>query len=291
MVGVDPDVEVIVPIDTLDTYPTIPFTFKARNIFGIPITVSGTPVKWDGDSNILYWNSPRPGSVSAELGVGEEKYFLHDRMRRRINYPIANEDVNSIMLRVAYSASPGGVPVPRTINYDNTKFRFTFIDFDDGSYVLVDLDTFEVDLEGWAKVDEVGATVLDRSTVQHRNGTHSMRHSGIDNTDVAYLTKNFVIGAVSRAFIRVPVFFEVVDDEKVILELITDAGDVSKKRTVNYAMTGEPISTGSIITGTWLYLGTEIPVDGTYEVRLRATCESGAALEIFYDDIKVVTKA
>jgi len=32
-------------------------------------------------------------------------------------------------------------------------------------------------------------------------------------------------------------------------------------------------------------------VDGTYEVRLRATCESGTALEIFYDDIKVITKA
>ena len=117
-----------------------------------------------------------------------------------------------------------------------------------------------------------------------------MRHSAIDNADVGYLTKSFVIGAVSKAYILVPTYFEVEDDEEVILEIITDAGDVTKKRTNYYCMTGRP-SGGTIITKEFLYLAAELPVNGTYEVRLRATCESGAALEIFYDDIKVITKA
>jgi len=286
MVWLEPDVEIVVPIETLDAYANIPFTFKAKNVFNVPIDVYAQSLS-EGAGSPSGWNAPKHKHFGS-LGVGAENYFLYD-FSQRSSLP-ATDTVEYLLFRIRYLGSPGGVPQPREISKDDVRYTNTYIDFDDGSYVLVDEDTFETDLDGWAKVDEVGATVLDRSQVQRRNGSWSMRHSAIDNTDVAYLTKSFVIGAVSKAYIRVPVFFEVTDQEKVTFEIITDAGDVVKKRTQGHAIAASPVE-GSKITGMWLYLGAELPVDGTYEVRLRATCESGAALEIFYDDIKVITKA
>lgn len=287
MVWVEPDVEIVVPIESLETYPIIPFTFKAENVFNVPIDVYAQLLTEGGGANPTGWNFPKQKHFGS-LGVGAENYFLYD-FGQRSSLP-DTDTLEYLLFRIRYLASPGGLPIPREINKDDVRYTNTYIDFDSVTYALVDLDTFEADLEDWTKVDEVGATVLDRSQVQRRNGLWSMRHSAIDNADVAYLTKDFVIGAVSKAYIRVPVFFEVTDQEKVIFEIITDAGDVVKKRTQGHAIAAAPVE-GSKITGMWLYLGAEIPVDGTYEVRLRATCESGAALEIFYDDIKVVTKA
>jgi len=275
-------VEIVVPMESLDAYMYVPFTFKAKNVFNVPISV------YADFSDLSGWNAPKELYLG-ELAVGATRYFLYDIPIRKGKPATDTEESGSLTIR--FYASPGGVPQPREINKESISYKFTYIDFDSGTYALVDEDTFEVDLEGWAKVDEgAAATTLDRSQTQRRNGLWSMRHSAIDNGETAYLKKSFTIGAVSKAFIRVPVFFEVEGTEKVVLELITDAGAVSKKRTVEYAMSGLPYG-GSLITGMWLYLGAEIPVDGTYEVRLRATCESGAALEIFYDDIKVVTKA
>jgi len=287
MVWVEPEVEMVVPIEWLDVFGNIPFTFKAENVFNIPIDVYAQLLTEAGAVLVVGWNQPLAKYFGA-FGVGVENYFLYD-FSQRSSIP-DTDTVEYLLFRIRYLASPGGVPVTRAINKDDVRYTITYIDFDSVTYVLVDLDTFEADLEDWTLVDEVGATVLDRSQVQRRNGLWSMRHSAIDNADVAYLTKDFVIGAVSKAYIRVPVFFEVTDQEKVIFEIITDAGDVVKKRTQQHAIAASPVE-GSKITGMWLYLGAEIPVDGTYEVRLRATCESGAALEIFYDDIKVVTKA
>jgi len=287
MVWLNPDVEMVIPIESLDAYANIPFTFKAENVFNVPIDIYSRLFKEDGIYPPTGWNSQTEKNFGS-LGVGAENYFLYD-FSQKTSLPVT-DFVEYLLFRIRYEASPGGLPIPREINKDDIRYTNTYIDFDSVTYALVDLDTFEADLEDWTLVDEVGATVLDRSQVQRRNGLWSMRHSAIDNTDVAYLTKDFVIGAVSKAYIRVPVFFEVTDQEKVIFEIITDAGDVVKKRTQGHAIAAAPVE-GSKITGMWLYLGAEIPVDGTYEVRLRATCESGAALEIFYDDIKVVTKA
>jgi len=282
MVGADPDTEIVIPMDCLDDLLLqIQFTFKALNIIAVPINVSADLTDLTG------WNKPR-GVGFGQIGVGDEKYCLYD-VAQRTSKP-ATDTVENPRLTISYSAALGGVPATRGVNNELIWYKLTWIDFDSVTYALVDLDTFEADLEDWTKVDEVGATVLDRSQLQVRNGAWAMRHSAIDNADVAYLTKSFVIGAVSKAYIRVPVFFEVTDQEKVIFEIITDAADVVNKRTQQHAIAASPAG-DSKITGMWLYLGAEIPVDGTYEVRLRATCESGAALEIFYDDIKVVTKA
>jgi len=287
MVGVEPDVEVVVPIecvkDTIKSF--VPFTFKAKNVFDHTIDVYAQ-LQNPGDT---WYNYASIKEIwLGQLAVGADGYFLYDPVTKK-TLP-ATETEETLTLRITYKASPGGVPQPREINHEDIKYKLTWLDFDNASYTVVDTDTFETDLEGWTKVDESGTTTLDRSSKHVRNGSYAMRHSDIDNTDVAYLTKSFTIGAVSKAFIRVPVFFEVEGTEKVVLELITDAGAASKKRTVEYAITGSPYG-GSLIAGQWLYLGAELPVDGTYEVRLRATCESGAGLEIFYDDIKVITKA
>jgi len=284
---VEPDVKIVVPIESIDSAANIPFTFKAKNIFDVAISVYAQLLKSAGAANPTGWNNPQQVSFG-ELAIGAEKYFLYDRSKRT-SLP-ATDTEESVMFRIRYFGSPGGLPQPREINKEDLHYKLTYINFDDGSYTVVDTDTFEADLEGWTKIDEVGTTTLDRSTTQHRNGTTAMRHSGIDNTDVAYLSKSFTIGAVSKAYIRVPAFFELTTQEKVTLELITDAGAVSKKRTTGYAIAASPAG-GSRITGQWLYLAAEMPVNGTYEVRLRATCESGTGLEIFYDDIKVITKA
>ena len=267
MAWTQPDVEIVVPIESLDANPPIPFTFKAENVFNVPIEVYAQLLRDTGTANPTGWSPPLEKDFGS-LGVGAENYFLYD-VTRRTSLP-ATDFVEYVLFRIRYEASPGGLPVPREINKDDIRYTNTYIDFDSVTYVLVDLDTFEADLEDWTLVDEVGATVLDRSQVQRRNGLWSMRHSAIDNADVAYLTKDFVIGAVSKAYIRVPVFFEVTDQEKVTFEIITDAGDVVKKRTQGHAIAASPVE-GSKITGMWLYLGAEIPVDGTYEVRLRAT--------------------
>jgi len=285
---VEPDVEIVVPIESIDDRANIPFTFKAKNVFDVAINVYAQLLSSAGAANPTGWNAPKEASFG-ELAIGAEKYYLYD-IPKRDSLP-ATDTVETLMFRIRYLGSPGGLPQPREINHENLHYKLTYIDFDDAvTYAVVDTDTFEADLEGWTKTDEVGATTLDRSTTQHRNGTTSMRHSGIDNTDVAYLSKSFTIGAVSKAYIRIPAFFELTAQEKVTLELITDAGAVSKKRTTGYAIAASPVE-GSRITGQWLYLAAEMPVSGTYEVRLRATCESGTGLEIFYDDIKVITKA
>lgn len=284
------NIDLVVALEQLPTAMEIPFTFKAKNHLGYSVDVyARMENKADWRTNQAFTTMISEGAKLGILGAAAEKYFLVDWINRE-EKP-ATDTVEELELRVQYYGDPGtGVPRPRIINTDQIIDNITFIDFSSGTYAVVDTDTFEADLEGWTKTDEVGASTIDRSQTHVRNGAWAMRHSALDNGDVGYLTKSFAIGAVSKAYILVPTYFELVDDEEIILEIITDAGGVTKKRTNYYCITGRP-SGGTIITKEFLYLAAELPVDDTYEVRLRATCESGAGLELFYDDIKVITKA
>lgn len=272
-VKVDP--EMVVAMEDLADLMPIRFAFKATNLDVITIYVQSDlftpPAGWAGAAE-------NHGS----LAVGVDDYFLNDNCTRT---KPANLTEETVTLRIRYYSDAGYSVLIKTETVDIT---ITYIDFNDAGWTVVDTDTFEVDLESWAKTDVVGATTLARSTAKSRSGVASMRHIDWQTGDVAYASKNFTIGNVTRAFIRV--WFQVVFGEassEAVLELITDAGGASE-RTATVAMDKTPLG-GASIDSVWLCVGLKLPVNGIKAVRLKASCEQSTAMtQIFYDDIKVV---
>jgi len=275
--------DVVVPMESLPDPMSINFLYKATNVSGAPVYVSAQLI------------TPPAGWVDyaerqcGELGVGVDDYFLFATPTR--TKPATNT-TEVVTLRVTYYSDAG---YSVELNHEDIAYTYTYVDFDDVSYTVVDEDTFEIDLEGWEKVDEVGSSTLTRDTTKVRTGIASMKQDGFTAGEVSYATKSFTIGAVTRAFIRIWVDFEMrkstatpYNDCELITQLITDAGDVVEERILPLAM-NTSAQCGSEICEQWLCVAAKLPVDGTYEVRLRTLIELiGTFYGIHYDDIKVV---
>jgi len=218
------------------------------------------------------------------LGVGSEDYFLFSTPTR--TKPVTNTTEN-VTLRVTYYTDA----YITEINHDDITYTFTYVDFDDAGYNVVDEDTFEVNLEGWSASPQAmftGSPLLVRSTVRSRTGVASMLLYSInDKGEIGYAKKSFTIGAVTRAFIRIWMWFDMDSSEELIFEIITDPYNVSQKRVLPIGMDASP-KCGSEICKQWICVAAKLPVNGTYEVRLRQRTEYASPAGINFDDIKVV---
>jgi len=268
--------DVVIPMEGLAAPMPIQFPFKAVNRTAATVYVGvqlvTPPAGWANYAE----------QQCGTLLVGIEDYFLFSTPTR--TKPATNTTEN-VTLRVTYYSDA----YITEINHDDIVYTFTYVDFDDVGYNVVDEDTFEVDLEGWTKVDEatgVSVSSLTRSTTLSRTGVASMRHSGLSARYFTYATKSFTIANLTRAFIRVWVYFDMATNDELVLEIITDALNVSQRRVLPISMDAVP-KCGSEICKQWICFAAKLPVNGTYEVRLRGRGEYGA-MYIYYDDIKVV---
>jgi len=272
--------DVVVPMEDLPDPMSINFLFKATNVSGATVYVGvellTPPAGWANYAEVH----------CGSLGVGIDDYFLFNQPTR--TKPVTGT-TEAVTLRVTYYSDSG---YSVEINHEDIAYTYTYVDFSDlVTYNVVDDDTFEADLEGWTKTDEVGATTLERDTGKAKSGVASMKHSGFADGEVGYAKKSFVISNVGSAFIRIWLNFHAYsDDHEWIIELITDAGELVTKRTLPIAMDGTP-KCGSEICDQWVCVGAKIPVNGSYEVRLRALDEVGTSDYINYDDIRVIETA
>ena len=169
----------------------------------------------------------------------------------------------------------------------------TYVDFDDAGFTVVDDDIFEVDLEGWMQTIEAGSGMsFFRSTVKSRTGVASAQHgqglASLESGDVVYTKKSFTIGAITRAFFRVWMLIEADSTTEVIVEVITDAGEVSQKMTLAIPFDWNPKG-GTKVCDQWVVAVLKVPVNGTFEVRLRLEVESmNLNQAVNWDDIRVV---
>ena len=266
--------DVVIPMEGLAAPMPIQFPFKAVNRTAATVYVGvqliTPPAGWANYAE----------QQCGTLLVTIEDYFLFSTATR--TKPATNTTEN-VTLRVTYYSDA----YLTEINHDDITYTFTYVDFDDVGYNVVDLDTFEVDLEGWEKVEETGSTDLARRTTHSRTGVASMKQYSVGTREFAYATKSFTIANLTRAFVRIWVYFDQDATEEQVLELIIDALNVSQKRVLPISMDYLP-KCGSEICRQWICFAAKLPVNGTYEVRLRARGELGTPLGTYFDDIKVV---
>ena len=271
-------VEMVIPMENLADPMDIRFTFKVTNLDDITLYVKSElitpPAGWNGSAE-----------EHGALAAGIDDYFLNDNYTR--DKPATDTEEN-VTIRITYYSDSG---YSSALGYEDVTYTITYIDFTDGGYVIVDDDGFETDLESWSLTTEVGigATLL-RSTVVSRTGVASMKLEGVGSEEISYAKKDYTIGAVTSAYIRIWVDFQRYITEGV-LEIITDAVEVSEKRTLQIAMDESPLG-GTELMSQWLCIGLKLPVNDTYQVRLRFIGESAADNNrIYFDDIRVITKA
>lgn len=267
-------IEMVVPMENLADPLPIDFTFKCTNTDDIIIYVKcelvTPPAGWNGVAQQL-----------GSLGVGVDDYFLCDNYTR--DRP-ANLTEETLDFKISYYSDVGYSVL---ITSETLEYEITYVDFNDAGFNVVDDDTFEVDMEGWSKTDETGATGLARSTSISRTGVAGLMYYDLHSNDVTYAKKSFTIGDVTRAFIRIWHYHDGEGADEWILEIITDAGEIVQKRTLSLAMDAAPVG-GAEIMKQWICSGLKLPVNGTYEVRLRLLIESGIAEMVIFDDIRVV---
>jgi len=270
--------DVVVPMESLPDPMSINFLYKATNVSGVPVYVSAQlvtpPAGWADCAE----------RQCGQLAVGVDDYFLFATPTRT---KPATGTTEVVTLRVTYYSDAG---YSVELNHEDIAYTYTYVDFTDaGTYNVVDDDTFETDLEGWTKVDEVGSTTLTRDTAKARTGVASMKHYSFGDGEISYAKKSFTISNIGSAFIRIWLILLLTDlTYEYIIELITDAGESVTKRTLPIAMDGTP-KCASEITEQWLCVAAKIPTNGTYEVRLRVLCEDGYTSDtINYDDIRVI---
>ena len=264
-------VEMVVPMESLADPMPIRFTFKATNITDIAIYVKSeiisAPAGWAGSAE-------QHGS----LGVGIDDYFLNDNNTKT---KPATDTEQTITFRVTYYSDAG---YSSELNHEDITYVITFVDFDDVGYTVLDDDGFELDLENWSLVNELGSSTLVRITGMSRSGVACMAHNGTADGEIAYAKKDFVVPAATRAYIRIWLY--IYGNSELILEIITDSEGVSQKRTLPIAFDYAPKG-GSELGSQWICIGLKMPTNGTYRTRLRNICESVEEV-IRYDDIRVV---
>ena len=272
-------VEMVIPMEDLDDPMPIRFTFKVTNIDDITIYVkseiTGAPANWNIGADEQH----------GALGVGVDNYFLNDNNTRDKPADGASDTIN---LRITYY-SDAGYTVPLT--FEDITYDITYVDFTDVRYAVVDDDTFEVGVEGWAWTDEVDLGSATRSTVQSRTGVASLLLK-TNPSGVGYAAKDFTIsgGGVAEAYIRIWLWINVVTEQELIIEIITDSGDVSNIRTLPIAMDSAPQG-GAEMFQQWIVIGAELPVNAVYTVKVRLRGELGAGIVdqyVYLDDIRVV---
>lgn len=252
----------------------IRFTFKVTNIDDIPIYVKSELV------------SPPAGWTETDeqhgvLAVGADDYYLNDNCTRT---KPATDTEETVTLRITYYSDSG---YSSELGHEDVSYTITYVDFTDGSYAVVDDDTFETGLEGWTKTDVVDTSDFARVTTYSRSGVASMMHNPLTASAVSYLKKSFTTTNVTRAYIRIWMYFAAqTAPTECVVKIITDAGDVSSIRTLPLANDSSP-GGGSEIYEQWIVIGAKLPVNGTYEVQLYFLGEAGDAV-LFYDDIRVV---
>ncbi len=273
-------VEMVIPMEDLNDPMPIRFTFKVSNLDDAAIWVksgiTGAPAGWNLGADEQH----------GTLGIGIDDYFLNDNNTR--DKP-ADGSSDSITLRITYYSDAG---YSSAISFEEITYDITYVDFTDVRYAVVDDDTFETGVEGWALTNTIGTTTMARSVALSRTGVASLKHGALTLATVSYLSKSFTIsgGGVAEAYIRFWINFFSSSTPEVILEIITDAGEVSNIRTLPIAMDYAPKG-GTEMISQWLCIGAELPVNGTFQVRLRAKVEVSFAEVppgIFYDDIRVV---
>lgn len=266
--------EIVVPMEDLNDPMDIPFVFKATNIDDVPVWVrsdlSVAPAGWAGAAE-----------DHGQLVVGADDYFVNDNYTRTKPAHLTAENVT---LRVRYYSDAGYLVLLRT---ETEVFAFDYVDFNDVGLTIVDDDDFEAGVEGWTKTDEVGATTLARVTDEARSGVASLCQYELDLGDVTYASKNFTIGAVTHAFIRVWLYIRFAGtNDRGIFELWTDAAGGSER--IAYMPFDQTPLGGAEFNEQWVVVGLRLPVNGTYAVRLRVKVQSGSHEAIFYDDIRAV---
>ena len=268
-------VEMVVCMESLADPMPIDFAFKVTNTDDIPLYVRSAlispPAGWTGSAE-----------DHGALAVGIDEYFLNDNYTKTKPANLTQETLN---FRISYYSDAGYTIL---VSSEDISYVVDFVDFDDVSFTVVDDDGFEVDLEGWTLTIESGTGMsLNRSTTRSRTGIASMMAQQLDAGDVLYAGKSFVIGAVTRAFIRVWMWMDFTTTEEIIIEIITDAGEVTQKRVLAIPFDANPYG-GTEVCQQWVVAGLKLPVNGTYEVRLRLRCEYLALDRLYFDDIRVV---
>ena len=276
--------EIVIPMEGLPADMPIDFTFKAVNV-GADTIYIGAELVDPGAA----WSNYDEMDMGA-LGAGQDDYYIFDSPTRTKPATGTTETIN---LRVNfYSDFVGGT----IINQDVIPFNLTFIDFNDAGYTVLEDNDFEIDTEGWEVVNESGSSSFGRTTSKSRTGIASIYHRLNSSTYRGYIHKSYDIPATAtKAYIRVWLQFTRSCSPEFIYEFITDAGEVVKKRVISNAIDYNP-NGGSEIFDQWMVLAAELPVNGTYDVRLRFRCESDCyhydhgdrRLYVYYDDIRVI---
>ena len=270
--------DVVVPMEDLPDPMSINFLYKATNVSGASVYVSAQlitpPAGWADYAE----------RQCGELIVGEDDYFIFATPTRT---KPATGTTEVVTLRVTYYSDAG---YSVELNHEDIAYTYTYVDFTDlVTYNVVDDDTFEVDLEDWTKVSELDLIYLTRSTTIARTGVASMKLNVPDDA-LGYATKSFIISNITAAFIRIWLNYATYGTlQESILEIITDAGEVVTKRTLPIAMDIAP-KCGSEIIDQWLCVAAKLPVNGTYEVRLRVLPEY-RDVNYYFDDIRVIETA
>ena len=167
------------PYDTF--FPVLIHNGHTARIY-VGAVLSSPPAGWtDSEDQLGYVN------------VGYSAFFEKDNATRAVMGVPTNETVT---LRCNYYSDAGYSVL---IGYDDLAITIYWESVTAGT--IDDTDDFELTLEGWAKTDEVGSTSVLRSSTRVYSGIFSMEHRGIDDGDVAYLSKTVVIGAGTRAYV------------------------------------------------------------------------------------------
>ena len=108
----------------------------------------------------------------------------------------------------------------------------------------------------------------------------------VNSGDVCYMGKGFTIGAVTRVFMRVWMWIGNASSDETIIEMWTDAGGGSE-RVLAIPFDAVPKG-GTEVCMQCVVAALKVPINGTYECRIRVRSEANVLDSMYFDDIRVV---